>query len=548
MKIRILMVTEATFINTGYAVYCRELLSRLSKIPEIEIAEFACYAHEDDPKILSVPWKLYPNAPDSRNEKAMGQYNAIKANHFGLWRFDNVCLDFKPHIVLTIRDYWMDAYIEASPFRRFFKWIWMPTVDAEPQNEQWIDTFAKCDAILTYNDWSGQTLIQQAGKKIKWFGEAPPCAPLEYFPVNKKEIKEKLGFEADSFILGTVMRNQRRKLFPDLFASFRQFLDEADSNRSYLYCHTSYPDNQGWDIPALLKEHRLCSKVLFTYVCRNPACKHVFPSFFSDAAQFCLRCNELSATMSNVQNGASPKLMNFIYNLFDYYVQYSNSEGFGIPLVEAAACGVPIMAVDYSAMSDILTKLNGVRIPTSTNVKELETGCNRAAPDNKAFVKLIHLAHNEVVNTPKVYEAKSDSIAKLCRSVYTWEKTVGKWIECFNSLPMPNDKLTWGSKPRIHEPVTQVPQNISTSDYVKWLLINVLGEPERLNSYMEMRMVKDLNYGRALGGIGGMYYNEEASMFDKLDFHEFTREIAFNQMKSLCERRNYYEKKRCSIS
>ena len=41
-------------------------------------------------------------------------------------------------------------------------------------------------------------------------------------------------------------------------------------------------------------------------------------------------------------------------NTFDLYVQYANSEGFGLPQVEAAGCGIPVASVDYSAMSSVV--------------------------------------------------------------------------------------------------------------------------------------------------------------------------------------------------
>jgi glycosyltransferase involved in cell wall biosynthesis len=52
--------------------------------------------------------------------------------------------------------------------------------------------------------------------------------------------------------------------------------------------------------------------------------------------------------------------MCLIYNLFDLYIQYHNSEGFGIPVIEAAACGTPVIATDFSAVCDVVRKVDGV--------------------------------------------------------------------------------------------------------------------------------------------------------------------------------------------
>ena len=57
-----------------------------------------------------------------------------------------------------------------------------------------------------------------------------------------------MGINPEWKVIGTVMRNQRRKLFPELFEAFGKYLKKTQDKNTYLYCHTSYPDN-GWDLP-----------------------------------------------------------------------------------------------------------------------------------------------------------------------------------------------------------------------------------------------------------------------------------------------------------
>jgi glycosyltransferase involved in cell wall biosynthesis len=546
MKCRILAVTEFTELNTGYAVYFKELLSRLFQNTDLEIAEFACYVSPDDPKLATVPWKVYANAPVKGNQQEQEHFSAHPLNPFGAWKFDAVCCDFKPHIVISIRDFWMDAYIDASPFRRLFKWVWMPTVDSAPQHEQWIEMYSKVDAILTYNDWSGEILNHQSNGRINWIGSAPPIANIAYTPLDKDEIKNSLGFDTKTKVIGTVMRNQRRKLFPDLFNSFRQYLDISGDNDTYLYCHTSYPDGAGWEIPWYIKHYNICNKTLFTYVCdpdpkRGGGCGYVFPSFFNDAVTFCNRCGKPAAVMSNVHAGASPEVMANIYNLFDIYIQYANSEGFGVPLVEAAACAVPIMAIDFSAMSDVLKKLEGIPLKPLTLMAEIETGCMRAVPDNKdtanklnEFFKLSIEDRRKIgVNTYRLY-----------KDTYKIETTIGKWCEAFDNI-QPQD--LWSSPPFIHQPAEQMPENMNNKELTRWMIVNVLGDPSKLDSYFELRVTKDLNFGMATGFMHKMYFNENSLLSNDNKIEEFNAGTAFNYMRELCEKRNFWEKQRCGI-
>src|SRR3990167_6697466 len=121
MKKRILVLSEATFLNTGYAVYCKELISGLSKNSNYEVAELATCAMpacEQDNRILSIPWRVYPNIPHPNNHRELEEYKSHPVNGFGAFTFERVCLDFKPHVVCSIRDYWMDSFVDNSPFRK----------------------------------------------------------------------------------------------------------------------------------------------------------------------------------------------------------------------------------------------------------------------------------------------------------------------------------------------------------------------------------------------------------------------------------------------
>ena len=176
-KKRILFCSEATYLNTGYATYTREILKYLSETNKYEIAELAAYGQADDPRISSIPWKFYPVAlPRSASQEEHQAFASKATNQFGEYVFENVCLDFMPDIVCDIRDFWMMDFEERSPFRKFFKWCIMPTVDAQPQARQWIASYQNADACLSYSDWSGELLKKQSGGKINYIGSSPPSA------------------------------------------------------------------------------------------------------------------------------------------------------------------------------------------------------------------------------------------------------------------------------------------------------------------------------------------------------------------------------------
>ena len=186
-KLKILMVSEASFLSSGFGTYTKELLNRLYATDKYEIAEFACYGKVNDPKDKDIHWRYYANAVGSDDPRSK-EYNSSMENQFGRWRFERVLLDFRPDVVIDIRDYWMNSYQQNSPLRPFFHWILMPTVDSAPQQEDWIDTFLHADAIFTYSDFGRDTVADQSNGKVKYIDTASPGVDLQCFhPIQQRQ-------------------------------------------------------------------------------------------------------------------------------------------------------------------------------------------------------------------------------------------------------------------------------------------------------------------------------------------------------------------------
>lgn len=523
-KKRILMVNEGSHLLTGYGTYGNAVLSRLFNTGKYELAEFASFTTVDTvlQNKSTIPWKVYANSvhnSDPRYELLQSRRDAP----FGSWRFDRVLLDFKPDIVFDIRDYWMLSFENNSPLRPFFHWAIMPTVDSAPQHESWLETFVEADGVLTYSDWGQETLRKEGGGKINLQGVASPGVNLNIFkPVsNKSAHRDKLGLTGDINILGTVMRNQKRKLYPDLFESFRDFLELAmDKGRddiakkTYLYVHTSYPDN-GWSIPFLLKEYGLCHKVLFTYVCHN--CGAYFASFFQDARTVCKSCNYTSAMLPNTSKGLTREQLADIYNCFDAYIQYSICEGFGMPQVEAIACGVPLFTVDYSAMTEVGKKSGGYVIPIHKKFLEMETGAYRVYPDNTAAVKQLY----KFFSMPAPMRAKKGFKAReAAERFYDWDIVAKIWENYFDHVELTGLQGQWDEKVKVHFPSSTPPkehENWSHEQFTNWLFTDVLGKPEKIYSHQAMEIARSLNFG--VRNNGGKY-------------EKITREDVFNSLHS----------------
>jgi len=503
-KLKILVASEASFIKSGFGIYNKELLSRLHASGKYEIAEFASYGFVNDPRDKDIHWRYYANAVRD-NDHRHKEYSSRTDNQFGRWRFEKVLLDFKPDIVIDVRDYWMSSYQGLSPLRPYFHWILMPTVDSSPQQEEWIDTFLNADAVFTYSDWGAQVLNEQSSGKINYIDTVSPgINPKEFYIKDRKVIKQQLGLDNDTIIIGSVMRNQKRKLFPELLTAFKLVLDKLESNGSplgeklYLYLHTSYPD-MGWDLPELLRQTGVCNRVLFSYVCKN--CKNVQCSTFVGPTRVCSKCLSKSMVLPSVTEGVSTSTLSSIYNIFDLYVQYSICEGFGMPQVEAGACGVPIATVNYSAMCDIVKKLNAYPIKIKTMFREMETKALRVYPDNEDLANYIY----DFIHKPAPLREKMRyEIQDLTHKHYNWDDISKKWEHYLDKLDSDGYRANWSASKHMMNPKAVEVDPSTHFDRIITMCNDTFGDPKELGSHRILELLKNADYGFVQAGPTAM--------------------------------------------
>ncbi len=540
---RILFCTESTSLNTGYASYSKEILTYLHSTNKYIIGELASYVNRTFSH--EFPWEVYGVMPtEDDSDEAKRTYSSSSSNAFGEFRFAEACLKFMPDIVCDIRDFWMLEFQQRCPFRPFYNWVIMPTVDAAPQASNWLMTYSSAEACLSYSDWAGDVLKDAGLKNYK--GSAPPSAHrgLTYQYDKREQLKSEHKNLKDKFVIGTVMRNQRRKLYPDLFQAFSKFLSKVDNPEKYvLYCHTSFPD-MGWDIPEILIQNGISNKVFFTYICKETG--KVFPHQFTGPEIPSPFSENNTAVLTNVKNGVTTEQFNSIYGLFDLYIQYANSEGFGLPQVEAAACGVPVMATDYSAMKTVVRKLGGTPLKPKALYKEMETGCMRAVPDNEYTSEKIKEFFNLTQGQrDKLSKETYDNFMKHFR----WENSGKKWEETFDELPIKNLEETWMSPPRVIQPEGPMQdwQQKTVTELVNHLFNSVLCEPERCTTYTYARMLRDLKYGFAYNPTTDMYFNDSSHNSAARTPETFTYEKAYNICYNIRKQINEFEIQRANL-
>lgn len=516
---KVLVCSEFSQLGSGYGVYTKELMKGFAA-RGIEAAELASFCRPEDPRIGNCQWRVYPVMPPSENKQANEQYSSHPLNVFGKHIFEHVLLDYRPTHVIDIRDVWNFVHEFTSPYRNFYSHLIMPAVDSHVQLKTWLELYSRADGVVNYCQWAKDVLSEYGVKNL--YGLTSPVPPMEFEPLpTKDKLKDSLGL-GQCTILGTVMRNQPRKLYPQLFKMFRRLLDETGRNDLFLYTHTSYPDV--WELDELIIEHNIPHKVLFTYQCGK--CGFAETAFYKTWISFCPKCKEKALRLPSPSNPMQTVLLNQIYNIMDLYIQYSALEGYGIPIAEAISAGVPTMCVNYSAMETFINEGNSIPIELSGFHIEPETGRRFAVPNEDDAISKV----KEFLSLSPEDRDKRSKLARLMYGTRDFNQSVDTWV---NAIKATGPKEQWNSPQKQYNIPTNYPKHLNNVLFARWLIISVLQDISYIGSHLEARLVRDLDSGMAMLGHDGQYYYEVMGVGGGNRFQQFNQDIAFNHFKSL---------------
>lgn len=168
-----------------------------------------------------------------------------------------------------------------------------------------------------------------------------------------------------------------------------------------------------------------------------------------------------------------------------------------MPQVEAAACGVPLASVNYSAMADIIKKTNGIPLKVQKMFYEWETNAFRAYPDNEYTADAIYKYMQRDENYK---QTKSQQAMSAANKWFSWDRTANIWAEHFKSVILTGKQGRWDAPSTLSETDTTIPEfidnpNISNTQFVEWLCHFVAKDKELFFSHFGLTMIEQLNNG-----------------------------------------------------
>lgn len=301
---KLLLHSNAPWAPTGYGQQVKLFAKSLAEKYDLAISAF--YGLEGD----RLNYEGIPVLPGLGGEYG----NACLTEHAEYWFGER-----RGGLVLTLLDVWvLDSRMVAGMDTA----CWVP-VDHDPAPPDVRRFFAESNAVPIAMSRFGQEQLEEFDALY-----VPHAVDCEIFkPYDRDLVREATGVSKDAFLIGMVAANKgrpSRKSFQEALESFRHFRERHDD--AVLYLHTTIDPNfsQGEDIMAMVASLQLPEGSVLV------------------ADQY-----------RQVFNPLSGNAMAQVYSSFDVLLNPAQGEGFGVPIMEAQACGTPAVVTDFSAMKEV---------------------------------------------------------------------------------------------------------------------------------------------------------------------------------------------------
>jgi glycosyltransferase involved in cell wall biosynthesis len=306
---RILWHSPAPWHKTGYGILTGLFAPRLRDLGHDVALAVMGFPGDDAPTCWG-----HPDAPPDRLWDGM-RCTGPGLTQFGLPARNTIRSVFggcDPDLVIVLKDAWV---LDPAAYSRYRTLLWLFT-DCEPMSMPDRLFFAQAPgAVPVCASLHGLAQARAAGLQGALY--VPPAIDMdEWTPGPREAARGLLGLPQDVFIAGIDATNiGPRKGWAEQFTAFAEFHGKHPA--SLLLVHTVPDHPEGMDLRALARH---CG--------------------IEDALMFGSHTSMTTAQMVNW------------YRSLDVLMQGSYGEGFGLPIIQAHAVGVPVIGTRCSAVTE----------------------------------------------------------------------------------------------------------------------------------------------------------------------------------------------------
>ena len=230
--------------------------------------------------------------------------------------------------------------IDTAPAKTFF---WFPSDGGGGLPLGCANILKKINTPVAMSEF-GQKQVKDYHKlDVPFIPHGLPTGKFFKMDTNKTlELKNKYGLR-DKFVIGVVARNQPRKFLDRTIKTMALVSKMIPNAVLFLHLDPDDPAQGQWKIGSLIKKFNLENRVIFSGM--------------------------------KAHEGIPGDQMNEIYNVMDCFLLTTSGEGFGIPIIEAMACEVPVVATDYTTTPELVINNNaglGIKLAGTETINMFE--------------------------------------------------------------------------------------------------------------------------------------------------------------------------------
>ena len=378
MKIN--FMSNAPWVSSGYGCQTRIFVPRIIKL-----------GYE---MVVTALWGL---------EGGVLNWNGIQVYPKGLgaWSSDIAAahsVHAKAQILMTLFDTWP---LQPENLQQFgVRWIpWFP-IDMEPAPPPVVKNVAKAFDRIVFSKFAVK-MMEQAELSCHY---VPHGIETDVFKrIDMTESRKALGWPEDKFIIGMVAANKgqpARKALAEHLMAFAKL--HAKHDDTLLYLHTSagtHGEYGGINLPEMAEQLGITKAVVY--------------------------CDQY-----NYHLGFPDQYMVWAYNAMDVHALCSMGEGFGIPIVEAQACGCPVIVGDWTATGELC--FSGWKMDKKDTAKlYTQIGSYQFVPDVNVLAEMMETAYRFKGNEDYRKRARDGALQydadKICQKY--WKPVLAKIAE-----------------------------------------------------------------------------------------------------------------------